>query len=113
MTVTDTLAMTNLEAASTEAGGAAEKAAMRKYNKYTGLSTTYTFIPIAFETLGPVNISGMELIDDLGRSMSSSSCDSRETMFLWQRLSVALQRFNAICFNGSFPSSVDMCDNPP
>jgi hypothetical protein len=30
------------------------------------------------------------------------SGDSRDNVYLWQRLSVALQRYNAICFRGTF-----------
>ena len=84
------------------AGSAAEAAAARKEIKYSDLMARYTFVPIAFETLGTVNSSGSELIDDIGKRCHALSGDNRQRAFLWQRLSVALQRYNSICFSGTF-----------
>ena len=64
--------------------------------------THYIFVLVAFETLGPVNVSGAEFIDDIGRRLNNLTGDSREKSFLWQRLSVTLQRFNAVYFRGTF-----------
>ena len=64
--------------------------------------SSYNFVPVAFETLGPINTAGTEFIDEIGRRSHAISGDSREKAFLWQRLSMALQRFNAICFRGTF-----------
>ena len=44
--------------------------------------------PIAFETMGPMNLSALNLLNDLGRKISSVSDDDREGHFLFQRLSV-------------------------
>ena len=46
-----------------------------------------------FETLGPMNLSALNLLNDLGRKISSVSGDDREGHFLFQRLSVILQRY--------------------
>ena len=54
VTVTDTVADSYLHLTSTKAGGAAENAATRKEDKYVDLQQTYTFIPLAFESLGPL-----------------------------------------------------------
>jgi len=35
-------------------------------------------------------------VTELGRRLSESTDDSRETAFLFQRLSVAIQRFNSV-----------------
>src|SRR6218665_2703727 len=63
------------------AGSAADQAAVRKTAKYALLPTTHVFVPIAFETLGPVNSEGAEFLSELGRRISSVSGDQRETNF--------------------------------
>ena len=60
-----------------------------------------TFVPVAFETLGAMNEEGTALLSSLGGRMIASSEDSRERMFLFQRLSIAVQRGNISCFSGS------------
>ena len=45
----------------------------------------------------------MDFIKDLGRRMSVVTGDVRETSFLLQRLSVAVQRGNAASVKGSLP----------
>src|SRR6218665_403695 len=45
----------------------AEQAADRKCAKYDILSKTYHFVPLACETLGPINNSGHLFITELGR----------------------------------------------
>ena len=97
-----TLAESYLFTTSSSAGGAAESAANRKELKYQLLTNTHTFIPLAFETLGPINSKGVVSLNQLGHRLAASTGDARETSFLFQRLSLTIQRFNAICFNGSF-----------
>ena len=106
VTVTDTMAESYLSSASTIAGSVAENAADRKELKYQSLATTHTFIPLAFETLGPINTKGVEFFNILGRRLTAHSGDTRETVFLFQRLSLTIQRFNAVCFQGSFNSTL-------
>ena len=100
----DTLAKSYVHTTASTIAGAAELADTRKMSKYLNLSSSYHVIPLAFETMGPMNSSGVEFIRDLGRKMTKQSGDPRETSFLWQRLSISLQRFNAVCFRGCFQS---------
>jgi len=86
----------------TTPGAAAELAATRKSEKYTNLPNLYLFHPIAFENLGAINESAISLISDLGRKISAKSNDPRESVFLFQRLSITLQRFNSILLRESF-----------
>ena len=102
VTVTDTLAASNVSSSSSAAGSAAEAAASRKLHKYAEIMNQYTFVPIAFETLGPINTAGADFIDGIGRRTHAITGDQREKAFLWQRLSIAIQRYNAICFRGTF-----------
>ena len=90
VTVTDTLAPSHLLTSESIAGCAAEHAAKRKESKYSGLPSSYSFVPIALETLGSVNQSGMEFLDMLGTKIFSITGDISEKAYLWQRLSMAL-----------------------
>ena len=101
-TISSTLAESYLDASSVGAASAAEGAAARKVAKYTGLPAEYSFQPVALETLGPVSSATAEFIDELGQRISERSGEPREAGFLWQRLSVCIQRFNAILLFQSF-----------
>jgi len=72
------------------AGAAADKAAANKEIKYSALASTHIFFPIAFETSGVMNRLAVDLISEIGRRISSVTEDTRETMFLFQRLSGSL-----------------------
>ena len=54
------------------------------------------------ETLGSMNDSVYHFFEDLGRKISKVSGDSRKRSFIFQRLSVTIQRSNAALFNESF-----------
>ena len=101
-TVPDIVADSYLHLTSTKAGGAAENAATRKEDKYVDLQQTYTFIPLAFETFGPINVKGVEFLQELGHHLVANSDDNRQTSFSFQRISITLQRFNAITFADTF-----------
>ena len=101
VTVIDTMANSYLNTTSTTAGGAADIAAARKAEKYQELARGYEVIPVAIETMGPMNPAGADFINNIGRLVTALTGDRRETSFLWQRLSIMLQRFNAVCFRGS------------
>ena len=103
----DTLAKSHLPTSAQAQGGVAEAAALLKETKYTPLINNYAFVQVAFETLGPINSSGRLLISELGRRISALTGEVRESSFLFQRLSVLVQRFNAVCFLGTFVLSPD------
>lgn len=107
VTAVTTLADSYISVSSNSAGAAAEMAATRKTAKYADLPASYIFQPIALETLGPINSSAADLLTDLGHRICAVSGDVREGQFLFQRLSVALQRFNAILLHNSFDESGD------
>ena len=52
-----------------------------------------------------MNRLAVDLVSEIGRRISSVTEDTRETMFLFQRLSVALQRGNAVSFLATFAKS--------
>jgi len=86
-------------------GCVAEMAASRKWGKFTTLRTHYHFQPIAVETLGPINESATCFLHDLSRRISLESGEDRESQFLFQHISVAIQRFNAVLLHDGFLSS--------
>jgi hypothetical protein len=59
------------------------------------------------ETMGPIDARALAFLADLGRRLTAITGDPREHSFLLQRISMALQRFNCICFIGSFTFNVD------
>ena len=101
VTVVDTLANSDTPTTSVTSCAAAEAAAMRKRAKYAEIIQSHHFVSIAIETLGPTNMDGQRFLDSLGERLSSISGDLRETTFLYQRLSVLIQIFNAVASRGS------------
>jgi len=80
-------------------------AELKKMLKIANLTNSYNFQPIAFENVGTHNSSAVALISPLGRKISTKFSDIRESTFLFQRLSITLQRFNSALQQESF-----MCD---
>jgi hypothetical protein len=109
VTVIDTMATSYVDSTSATPGSAAEIAAARKELKYTELASSHIFIPLAFETLGPIGSKASLFLRQLGHRLSLKTGDKRETAFLFQRLSIALQRFNAVCVMGTFPADATVC----
>jgi len=67
-------------------------------DKYSKLLSTYIFCPVAVETAGTRNI---KLVQEIGRHITAITEDARETVFLFQRLSMALQQGNAVAFQNT------------
>ena len=62
----------------------------------------HIFVPVAVEILGHINAEGLRFLDQIGDRLSAVKGESRESSFLYQRLSVLVQRFflfisKAIC----------------
>ena len=62
----------------------------------------HIFQPVAVESLGPINASGRIFFSKLGSKLADQSGDDREISFLFQRLSVLIQRYNAILLHDCF-----------
>ena len=80
----------------------AEMAASNKNAKYAGLMSDYHFQPIAVKSLGPANESAIHFLAVLGKKIAQQTGDERETAFLFQRLSILVQRFNCVLLHDSF-----------
>ena len=82
-------------------GAAANKTAQNKIDKYAKLASTHVFYPLAVETAGTWHDMAIELTQEIGRCITAITEDTRETTFLFRRLSVALQRENAVSFHNT------------
>ena len=97
-----TTADSYLEASSREADAAAELAASNKMVKYVGLSSQGEFVPIAVESHGPINRDALQFLSELDRRLSETTGDVRASSFLFQRISLVVQRFNSVLLHDGF-----------
>jgi len=102
VTITDTLAQFYMPATSGLSGVAAEEATERKMAKCGQLAQSYTFIPVVIETLVPINNAGLKFLSNLRTCISQVYNDHQDSAFLFQRLSVLIQWFNAVAIQGTF-----------
>jgi len=102
VTVICPLADSYLRISRSTSAGAAELAATRKLDKYASLPNSYSFQPLAFESLGTMNATALSFISDLACKIKAKSNEEREATFLFQRLAVTIQRFNAVLLHESF-----------
>ena len=109
-TCVSTLAASNVQQSQREPGSAATKAEEAKRVKYHDLSRDYHFVPLGFETLGHWGKSTVDFIRELGAKLASSTGEERSTVFLKQRLSIAIQRGNAAAVRGTVPESQAMTE---
>ena len=65
----------------------------------------HLFFPVAIETAGTWNQMAVQLVQEIGRRITLVTEDSIETVFLFQRLSIALQRGNAVSFLSTFTAT--------
>ena len=110
VTAPDTLAQSHVQATAANAGAAAAKAETTKMNKYAALANTYLFIPLAFETLGSWGEQAKAFVIQLGRRITEVTGDVRETEYLRQRLSIAVQRGNALSVRGTLGNCLSVED---
>ena len=102
ITIPDTYARSYINDTAARATAAADQAAANKIAKYTKLNMTHQFTPIAIETGGAWNQLAIEFVSELGKKMTEVTKEPRESPFQFQRLSIALQRGNAVAFRNTF-----------
>ena len=62
-------------------------------------------MPVGIETFGSWGSEGHKLIKTIGRKVMEVKNEKRSSFFLFQAISMAIQRGNAICVIGTFPQS--------
>jgi len=83
----------------TKPGAAAHNTAQTKIDKYSKLASTHIFYPFAIETAGTWHEMAIDLTQEIGRRITTIAEYTRETTFLFQRFSMALQRGNVVYFH--------------
>ena len=81
VTVPDTYADSHVVNTAREAGAAANHAATNKNIKYSQLSNTHVFVPVAIETGGTWHHQAVELVQEIGRRTTNITGDVRESNF--------------------------------
>ena len=79
----------------------AEKAENLKLSKYNELENDYHMVPIAVETLGAWGPQGLHLIKCIGKKIQNQTGEKRSTFYLFQSISMAVQRGNAASVLGT------------
>ena len=104
-TCVDTLAKSYLNFSATTAGTAADRAEALKIRKYALLCDRYVFMPLGFETIGAWGSHAVKFIHDLGRKIKIRTLEPRSTSYLFQRISIAIQRGNTASIMGVVPAT--------
>ena len=65
------------------------------------MASTHIFYPFVVEIAGTWHEMAIELTQEIGRRITAITEGTRETTFLFQRLSMALQIGNAISFQNT------------
>ena len=111
-TCPDTFAPSHSSLASGEAGAVAAQAEVKKYSKYCHLDSSYTFVPVAIETSGAMQPRSTEFLKELGYRLRQATGEVKASMYLLQRLSVAIQRGNSASVLGTISLSDAFEDFP-
>jgi len=105
VTVPDTYAEAHVANSSRQAGAAANLAANNKVTKYNQLTRTHVFYPVAIETACTWHHQAIELVKEIGNTPPASLAIQRIRRYLFQQLSMALRRGNAVSFQSTFTAS--------
>ena len=84
-------------------GSAAEKAEKAKMNLYQELTKDYEFSPIAVETFGSWGSESHKLVKEIGKKVMEETGEKPSSFYLFQSISMAIQRGNASCVLGTIP----------
>ena len=109
VTVVDTLAISYIAHTTREAGWAADDAERRKVEKYAALQGRFYFNPVGFETFGSWGSGAKDLVKEVAAKIEEQTGESRAEQFLQQRISLEIQRGNAVSVLGTVdkPKSID------
>ena len=88
----DTCVTSHIASTSYLPGAATEHAVTLKKEKYAALSQTHEFVSLAIETSGVFNSEGLEFVKKIGSRISNASSDEKDTAYLFQHISVTIQR---------------------
>ena len=95
----DTLCKSYVKKASTVVGSAAATREDKKVIKYSELSD-FHFVPVGIETYGAYGPQAIKLITEIGKKIQEATGEKLSTFYLKQRISMAIQKGNAVCVRG-------------
>ena len=101
-TCSDTFDPSYTNLATTRAGSIADLAQRRKASQY--LQSSYLFSPVSVETLGSFGKKTGYFLREIARRIKTATGEAQSFHHLIQRLSVAIQRGNAMSILGTFDS---------
>lgn len=111
VTCVETIAESYMNKIKLMAGSAAEVACTRNHKLYTKIvNSNFIFLGLAFETLGPCCVVTKKFINTLGDLLIRETGDVRSKHFLYQRISLAVQRGNAASVSGTLPNSTSFIE---
>lgn len=87
-----------------------ETSRKEKFTHYTDLSNQFIFIPVASETSGVIGKFGLDLIHKIGSKIAEATNEKRATSYFIQRLSVCIQKGNAVSILGTIKESKNLCE---
>ena len=99
------MAQSHVSGTSKEAGSAAQTAEKTKMSLYSELTRVYDVIPVAMETMGSWGPTGLKFIEAIGDRIAESTGEKRSKYFLFQVISLAVQRGNVISVLGTSPDT--------
>ena len=108
VTCNDTLAATYVTITSVTAGGLANWSEDKKLEHYKDLGERYIMTPIAVETMGSWGQISLEFIKELGARLTRVNKDDRSTSYLFQSLSMIVQKGNAASILGTIPEAEEL-----
>ena len=76
----------------------------RKRAKYKDLDFDFHFEPVLMETLGEIGESSMSFLTKLGEKIVTATGDDNASLFLRQRLVIAIQMGNCACLTETLSS---------
>ena len=99
-TCADTLCKSYVKKASKEVGSAAAGREDKKVEKYSNLSNYFHFVPVGIETYGAYGPQGIKLVKQIGKKIQEATGEKLSTFYLFQIISMAIQKGNAACVQG-------------
>ena len=99
------MAPSHIAGTSREVAKAAMEAETAKSTLYNDLVSQYDMVPVAVETLGSWGPAGLKFIKDIGTRIATATGEKRSKYFLFQAISMAIQRGNVISILGTTPDT--------
>ena len=100
-TCADSFSTSNLCSTNLNPGSASSAAEVLKRRKYSHFVTDFQFVPVAVEALRIIGSAGCSLLTDIGRHISRATNDPRQMSYIFQLISVAIIRGNALAITAS------------